>query len=158
MTRLLTAYTDGACRISNPGLCSCAWVLYDSSIQGQELCEAKYLGPEFHTNNFAEYMGLVMLLEYLYTHSFRNVIIHSDSELVVNQVNQSWQINDEKLRKMAAKAYGLLVQGSHVLKHVKGHDKNKGNERADALCNAMLDIHMEEYYAHSKNILNRPTA
>jgi ribonuclease HI len=143
----LLAYTDGACRVSNPGVCSCAFVLYDSKMQGQEISQAKYLGPEFHTNNYAEYQGLILLLTYLYMHSFRNVVIHCDSELVVNQVNQKWEINQPDLKVLAMKCYGLLVQGCHVLKHIKGHDGNIGNERADAMCNAMLDIHMEEYYA-----------
>ena len=146
---MITAYTDGACRGGNPGFTSCAWVLYENSTDGVRSVEvahdSKYLGPERHTNNFAEYMGLVLLLEYLYTHNFRNVVIYSDSELVVNQVNQSWQINNEDLRKMSAKAYGLLLQGCHVLKHIKGHDGNVGNERADELCNAVLDTHKEDY-------------
>jgi ribonuclease HI len=153
---MITAYTDGACRISNPGLCSCAWVLYKGEDEGT--FDGQYLGPDFHSNNFAEYKGLLNLLEYLYTHSIRNVIIYSDSELVVNQVNQNWQIINDDLRKMATKAYGLLVQGCHVLKHVKGHDECKGNIRADQICNEILDQHMEEYYADSKNLLNRPTA
>lgn len=140
---LRTAYTDGACRGGNPGFTSCAWVIYTGEDEGT--FDGRYLGPERHTNNFAEYMGLLDLLEYLYTHSIRNVIIHSDSELVVNQVNQRWQINHEDLRKAAAKAYGLLVQGSHVLKHVKGHDVTKGNIRADQICNEILDKHKEDY-------------
>jgi ribonuclease HI len=142
---MLTAYCDGACRISNPGLCSCAWVLY--GMPGGEVSQAQYLGPEFHTNNYAEYQGLILLLEHLYTHSMRNVIIHCDSELVVNQVNDVWDLNSQDLLPLWQRAYGLLVQGCHVLKHVKGHEGNKGNERADALCNEMLDINMEDYNA-----------
>lgn len=138
-----TAYTDGACRGGNPGFTSCAWVLYAGEDEGT--FGGRYLGPERHTNNYAEYMGLILLLEHLYLHSTRNVIIHSDSELVVNQVNQSWQINQEDLRKMATKAYGLLVAGCHVLKHVKGHYECKGNIRADQICNELLDQHKEEY-------------
>ena len=148
MATTKTAYVDGACRVSNPGVCSCAWVLYDSSwIAPQDKSNSYYLGPELHTNNYAEYMGLIKLLEYLYMDNIRNVVIHSDSELVVNHVNQKWEINQPDLEVLAAKCYGLLVQGCHVLKHVKGHEGNLGNERADELCNAMLDIHKEEYEA-----------
>jgi ribonuclease HI len=139
---LKTAYTDGAVRVSNPGVASCAWVLYDGDTE--VAFDSDYLGDHY-TNNFAEYMGLVFLLEYLYKHSIRNVIIHSDSELVVNQVNQNWTANDLNLRRAAANAYGLLTAGCHVLKHIKGHDGNKGNERADELCNQCLDAHKEEY-------------
>ena len=142
---MLTAYTDGACRGGNPGFTSCAWVMYDSKVPDQEFSGSKYLGPERHTNNFAEYQGLILLLEHLYRSDIRNVIIHCDSELVINQTLGNWQINQPDLKVLAVKCYGLLTQGCHVLKHIKGHDGNKGNERADALCNAALDIHKEEY-------------
>ena len=141
----LTAYTDGACRISNPGLCSCAWVLYVNGVE--DSYGSRYLGPAFHTNNYAEYQGLITLLEILYANSFRNVIIHCDSELVVNQTLGKWEINQSDLKVLATKCYGLLVQGCHVLKHIKGHAGNKGNERADELCNEHLDLEMEAYYA-----------
>ena len=145
MATTKTAYVDGACRVSNPGVCSCAWVLYDSSwIAPQDKSNSYYLGPELHTNNYAEYMGLIKLLEYLYMDNIRNVVIHSDSKLVVNQTLHNWECNGD-LRPLMSKAYGLLVQGCHVLKHVKGHADTPGNNRADELCNAMLDIHKEEY-------------
>src|SRR5580698_8525988 len=115
---MLKAYTDGACRLSNPGLCSCAWVL-DGMPDGTRSA-GHYLGPELHTNNYAEYMALTYLLAYLYTIQVKGVHIYSDSMLVVNQVNQRWEINTNELRSMAAKAYGLLVQGGHTLEHVKG--------------------------------------
>ena len=145
------AYTDGACRVSNPGICSCAFVLY--GLPGGEYSQVKYLGPELRSNNFAEYQGLILLLEYLYAHSVRNVVIHTDSELVVNQTLGNWEVKQSDLKVLAAKCYGLLVRGCHVLKHIKGHDGNKGNERADGLCNAMLDAHKEEYelYLFGKN-------
>ena len=156
---MITAFCDGACRVSNPGITACAWVLYDSALPTHELSEAKYLGPELRTNNFAEYQGLILLLEYLYLHNIRNVIIYSDSELVVNQTNLKWNTESgSDIDKLRTRAYGLLVHGCHVLKHVKGHDGNLGNERADELCNAILDDKMEEYYADSKNFIDRPTA
>ena len=141
---MLTAYCDGACRINNPGLCACAWVLYEDGVEKTH--EAHYLGPEFHSNNFSEYMGLVSLLEFLYTFNIKGVTIFSDSQLLVNQVNGRWDIKAYNIRTMATKCCGLLLKGSHVLMHVKGHDLNEGNERADQLCNLCLDEHMEEYY------------
>lgn len=148
---MLKAYTDGACRLSNPGLCSCAWVIY--GLPGGEVSQGYYLGHTLHTNNFAEYIGMVNLLEFLYAHNHKGVVIFCDSKLVVNQVNQSWKINDDNLRTMAAKAYGLLTLGGHTLVHIKGHDGEVGNERADEICNAVLDANMEAYenYVASKN-------
>jgi len=112
-------------------------VLYD----GEQEKEAKslYLGPELHTNNYAEYMGLTYLLRWLDEHGIKNVEIFSDSKVVVGQVNQTMVINKSELRVLASIAYFLLVRGRHKLIHVKGHDGNKGNERADRLCNEELD-------------------
>ena len=142
-----TAFTDGACRGGNPGFTSCAWVLYEGD--AEVACDSKYLGPARHSNNFAEYQALVMLLTHLYRSSIRNVIIYSDSELVVKQTLGSWQINQPDLKVLAAKCYGLLVQGCHMLKHCKGHAGNLGNERADELCNEALDLNKEDYAGKS---------
>jgi len=139
----LLAYTDGACRGGNPGFTSCAWVIYEN---GKAInSDSYYLGPERHTNNYAEYQGVIRLLQYLYKNSIRNVIIHCDSELVVNQTLGKWAINQPDLKVLAAQAYGLLIKGCHVLKHIKGHDGNKGNEEADMLCNVVLDANKENY-------------
>jgi len=137
---MYSAYVDGACRKGNPGVTSCAFILYKK----EELIEEKgfYLGPELQTNNYAEFQGLLRLLEFLDEKNFRNVIIHCDSMLVVNQVNQLWNVNNEDLRPMVSRAYGLLVRGAHVIKHIKGHDGNPGNEAADALCNKVLDDYL----------------
>jgi len=142
---MIEAYTDGACRVSNPGLCSCAWVLRGSNVDEHgnttftvDTHAAHFLGPELHTNNYAEYMGLISLLEYLHTSNIRNVMIYSDSWIVVAQVNQACATY-EKLKPLMTKAYGLLMQGCHVLKQVKGHAGVEGNEEADRLCNSVLD-------------------
>jgi len=130
---MIEAYTDGACR---SGQCSCAWVLRGSKMDTHE---SRYLGPELHTNNYAEYMGLLDLLRFLYASNLRNVIIYSDSQLVVRQVTQVYETHEDELRPLMIRAYGLLTRGCHVLKHVKGHDGNPGNEEADRLCNVILD-------------------
>jgi probable phosphoglycerate mutase len=137
------AFCDGACRGGNPGFTSCAWVLYVDGADVQH--RSTYLGNVRRTNNYAEYHGLLSLLEALFVNSVRNVIIYSDSKLVVNQVNQKWEVNSDDLHPLMSKAYGLLVQGCHVLKHCDGHSGIEGNEQADKLCNEVLDIHKEEY-------------
>lgn len=139
----LTAYCDGACRKSNPGLCSCAWVLYDEDGKLRDW-QGYFLGLG-HTNNYAEYMGLVYLLEYLHTHGMQNVKIYSDSALVVNQVNQLWSVYNSELRRLNIQAYGLLLAGGYTLVHVSGHSGSEGNEEADKICNDILDRNEEIY-------------
>lgn len=135
-----TAYTDGACRGGNPGETSCAFAVF----YGGELPVAqgsRYLGPELHTNNFAEYMGLLDLLEWSFLNNVTGLDIHCDSKLVVEQVNGTWEFTEasKHLLEIRRKAYALLVRGRHVLHHIKGHAGDLGNEYVDKLCNEVLD-------------------
>ena len=143
---MIEAWCDGACRGGNPGTCSCAWVLrgetfdeHDNLVLAIDTYDQYFLGPELHTNNYAEYQGLIRLLKFLYKAHLRNVVIYCDSLLVVNQVNDVWDVNSPDLLPYWQLAYGMVMQGCHVLKHIKGHDGIAGNEEADRLCNEELD-------------------
>lgn len=136
---MILAYCDGACRGGNPGTTSCAFAIYEGATQ----LHAKkfFLGyeNELRSNNFAEYQGLLRLLEYLGVNQYKGVAIHCDSKLVVEQVNQRWACVSPELKPMMARAYALLTRGCHILKHVRGHSGNAGNEAVDLLCNQVLD-------------------
>ena len=134
---MLTAYCDGACRVSNPGQTSAAWVLYDGDAEVSSY--GLYLGPMLHTNNYAEFWGLILLLSNLERTGVSGVTIYCDSQLVVNQVNTEWAIKNIDNAYLAYQAYAMLVRGRHKLIHVKGHNGDKGNERADELANEALD-------------------
>jgi ribonuclease HI len=133
----MRAYTDGACRGGNPGFCSCAFVILgDHDIV---MCSSGvYLGPDRHTNNYAEYQGLLHLLQWAEKEGVKKLEIFSDSELVVKQVKGEYK-SKPPLSDFTARAYGLVVRGYHTLTHVKGHDGELGNELADQLCNKILD-------------------
>ena len=75
-----TAYIDGANRISKPGMAACAWMI---DMPGGRVSKGYFLGPEPHTNNYAEYQGLLRLLRHLYEKQYTDVLIHCDSMLVV---------------------------------------------------------------------------
>jgi ribonuclease HI len=142
----VTAYTDGACRISNPGLCACAFVVFN----GKADSEGKLVGPfeerfrhgRFlgtpYTNNYAEYHGVIMLLEWMEGLGYSGCEIWCDSQLVVKQVNCEWRVK-ENLAELCAKVFGLLHKTNSTLKWLRGHDGNLGNEIADEICNEVLD-------------------
>ena len=134
---MIEAFCDGACRGGNPGFCSCAYAIYFGG--KLDTFGSWYLGPERKTNNHAEYAALIRLLEILFQNNVRNVIIFSDSKLVVNQTNQVWSVESNDLRPLMSTAYGLLTQGCHILRHCRGHSGIEGNEFVDKLCNEELD-------------------
>ena len=52
------------------------------------------------TNNVAEYYAVIHVLRELRSYNREDIVIYSDSSLVVNQVNGSWQIKNDELRKL----------------------------------------------------------
>jgi len=91
------AYTDGACKVSNPGICSCAFVTYDGEttedgnlLEGakETFSHGRFLGFP-HSNNFAEYQAVIMVLEWARDCGHRDLEIWCDSQLVVRQVDQA---------------------------------------------------------------------
>lgn len=97
-----------------------------------EANEAGFLGRR-RTNNEAEYEGLVQGLIHLNDKKITNVIIHGDSELVVNQVLGSYTCKAPNLIEKCKFARENI--GDRQIKHVpRGH-----NKLADKACNLVLD-------------------
>ena len=135
---------DGACRKSNPGNGSSSYVVYDDKLK--EVQHRAIVHPGKVTNNFAEYMALLMLLQDAEKVGWKKLRIYSDSSLVVNQCVGGWTISS-KFSNFASTATALLIRGQHELIHMRGHEKDprkglhRGNNRADDLCNEVLDAH-----------------
>lgn len=135
----MKAYTDGACRCGNPGETSAAFAVF---YPGGEILQshARYLGPELHTNNYAEYMGMLDLLRWAMLNGpYTNLDIFCDSKLVVEQVKGNWKVNEPSLAPFQREAHALFIRGGHTLTHIRGHQGDPGNEYVDRLCNEVLD-------------------
>jgi ribonuclease HI len=131
---LLQIHTDGASR-GNPGAAAYAYTIEREGHDDIE--EADCLGRM--TNNQAEYTALVKALEHVLEelgNKFR-VVVYSDSELMVKQVNGDYRVKDADLRSLYQEARSLCdkFQGGVQLVHVR----RAQNTRADALCNEALD-------------------
>ncbi len=55
--------------------------------------------PGVTTTNEAEYQTLYDLLMWLRINSLDNILIHTDSMLVCNQIKGSWKVKSETIRK-----------------------------------------------------------
>jgi ribonuclease HI len=130
---VLTIHTDGASR-GNPGASAYAYVIS----QGDETLveEAGCLGQM--TNNQAEYTALVRALEHaLELGRHYRLIVHSDSELMVKQMNGEYRVKNDELRDLYARACALRARfdAPVTIRHVRRAE----NRRADELCNEALD-------------------
>ena len=63
------------------------------------------IGGGNKTNNEAEYNGLLSTLQIIKDEGIKVCNIHSDSNLMVNQVNANWQCRDAKLKPLLQKVW-----------------------------------------------------
>ncbi|MGE3807279.1 MAG: ribonuclease HI family protein [Gemmataceae bacterium] len=127
----LKIHIDGAAR-GNPGPAAYGIVL---ARDGQPtLEEGGCLGST--TNNVAEYTALVRALQHARNLGARRLLIHSDSELMVKQMNGAYKVKNEQLKKLYEQAQDMLDDFEDV---VIRHVRREYNSDADRLCNEALD-------------------
>ena len=129
----ILAYTDGASR-GNPGESGVGIVLKDE--HGNVLAsQYGYIGKA--TNNIAEYTALAACLKLVQTTSCSQLVVHSDSELMVRQLNGQYKVKDATLKKHFQHIQNILVASRFQFKiqHVP-RDKN---QEADELANLGID-------------------
>jgi ribonuclease HI len=128
---VLTIHIDGAAR-GNPGPAACAYVITRDG--APPIVEAQRLGST--TNNVAEYTALLRALERAGQLGGKQLLIRSDSELLVKQMNGQYRVKNEQLRILYEEAKGLCAQFDSVaIRHVP----RSANSDADRLCNEVLD-------------------
>ncbi len=126
-----TAHIDGAAR-GNPGAAAIAVVLQRPNMPVVEIAEA--IGTA--TNNVAEYSALIAALEKAVELGVKNLMIYSDSELLVKQMNGEYRVKNADLQELYKEAQRLKKSLMTLqLQHVR----REQNKRADELCNIALD-------------------
>ena len=124
-------YTDGASR-GNPGESGIGVLVIRPDGSRKEIRE--YIGRG--TNNEAEYRALIAALGYLVAEDSPQVRIHTDSQLVANQMNGLWKVKDPKLRILHLKAKKLAsLLPALEIEYVPRED----NVEADGLANEAID-------------------
>lgn len=125
-------YTDGASR-GNPG--PAAIGIHVTDLDSQTIAEHKEaLGVQ--TNNFAEYTAVIRALELSLAQGVTDIILRSDSELMVRQMSGVYKVKSEAILPLYEKVKELLSQFSSVkFEHVR----RESNREADRLANEALD-------------------
>jgi len=129
----LMAFTDGASR-GNPGESGIGVILKDATgTVLEEICG--YLGTS--TNNRAEYAALLVGVELARRHRCSHLISHSDSELIVRQMQGTYKIKDKTLRQWAERVHSAVRSGGLQLE--MKHIPREENHEADELANVGID-------------------
>lgn len=125
-------HTDGAAR-GNPGTAAIGATIKDETGHLIERI-SKRIG--ITTNNQAEYRAIITALEKAISAGARHVLLKSDSELVVKQINGRYKIKNTTLRPL----YQKVVQLTGSLESFTiSYIPRAQNAEADALANKALD-------------------
>ncbi len=129
-TRRITIYTDGLCEPRNPGGYACwGWVAFDAD--GRAFVhDWGCLGHGRNTtNNVSEYAALIFALDYAKSQGWRDILVRTDSKLVVEQVTGRWACNAPALQQHCTDARRLVALTRATLEWVP----REQNAHADAL-------------------------
>ena len=102
---------------------------------GELLLEvSEFLGEA--TNNVAEYLALIRLLEAARVLKYQGVIVRTDSELMANQVSGGFKVKSAALKPLVARVKALLAPYRVVeVEHIP----REKNTECDRLANRAID-------------------
>jgi probable phosphoglycerate mutase len=127
-----TAHCDGGAR-GNPGPAGYGAVIEDP--KGKVVARlSEYLGRQ--TNNYAEYQGLLAVLNWALANGARRLRVVSDSELLVRQMKGRYKVKSPGLRPLweEAQRRALKLERFEIRHTLRG-----GNKEADRLANEAMD-------------------
>ena len=131
-------FSDGGAR-GNPGPAAIAFIIQSET--GETLAKnARYVGS--CTNNQAEYKALLAALEAAAALKADTVTCHSDSELIVKQLNGEYRVKNTELKAMWQKAREMRKLFREA-KFVNVPRSNCVIEQVDELVNLTLDARAE---------------
>jgi ribonuclease HI len=132
---MLRIFSDGGSR-GNPGPSAYAIVVTEN---GKIIHEhSEFLGV--HTNNYAEYRGLIAGLSFAANHGAREVEFIMDSQLVIRQMNGEYKVKSPDMLELYKDAKAL----ASLIPSVKFSNVRRSElliPRADALLNEEMDRH-----------------
>ncbi|XP_059306312.1 uncharacterized protein LOC132057720 [Lycium ferocissimum] len=130
-----TLYTDGASNTKGSGL----WIILKPPT-GDIIKQS--IGSVHLTNNEAEYEAMIAGLELAKSLGAEIIEAKCDSLLVVNQLDGTFEVKDDRMRRYVEKLQVVLRRFKEwTLDHVPGDQNNE----ADALANLGSSIESEEF-------------
>ena len=119
---------DG-CSKGNPGMAASGAVIYQND---KEIWSgSKFVGHN-ETNNYAEYMGLIIGLNKAIELNITELSVEGDSMIVIKQMNGEYKVKSSNLIEL----YKLANQLKSKFQHITfNHIYRDNNKRADELCN-----------------------
>jgi len=136
-------YFDGACEPKNPGgNMGVGAVIFKDGIAIYEE-SVYYPAKNENSNNVAEYLAFIYLLEYLIFNYLtdKKIVIYGDSNLVVRQMTGDWRIHEGWYVEYANEAKQLLANFSNISLYWIPREENEFADKLSKKC--MIDNNCE---------------
>jgi ribonuclease HI len=106
---MITIFFDGLCRPRNPGgVATYGYVIYKDGKKVKSGCGVVGSGAGM-TNNVAEYSALKRAAEWVSRNGGDDeIVIKGDSQLVIHQMNGTWQVKSETSKKFVPEIRRLM--------------------------------------------------
>ena len=130
----MKVYSDGASR-GNPGPSAIAFIILGEDEKTLK-SHSEYVGVK--TNNQAEYEALISALEFASKLTSQEVVCYMDSELVVKQLNEEYQVRNRKLKTLWLKVHELK-QDFKKISFIHVPRTNSYIQEVDLLANQTLN-------------------
>ena len=123
-------FTDGASR-GNPGKAGAGVAVFENSVQIDRVYQ--YLGEK--TNNEAEYLAVILALEWMKKEGHKEAKLFCDSQLLVRQLNGEYKVKAPTIVPLFKQAKELINGLTVSFTWVRRED----NKEADALANRAIN-------------------
>jgi len=126
-------WTDGACSNNGKENAKASWAFVAGEHEEAGLVDGK------QTNNRGEALAIYYALRWVAERGFRNVRIHSDSQITLHGVLKHPE-NVKENRDIFQKIHGVATDNNLSIEYVKvlGHSGDPNNERADRLATSLV--------------------
>jgi ribonuclease HI len=148
---------DGMCQPVNPGGIACyGFIIQKKNDRVNKIYEEAGIAFEpfsdESSNNVAEYVGLIRLLEWLSNNGYNKstILIQGDSQLIINQICGKYRVRSEKLMLYYERTKSLIKNFDNLQIEWIPRDKNK---EADDLANKAYIDFIDKNYEHLHNKL-----
>ena len=125
-------FFDGGSR-GNPGICGSGHVIM---LNDEKVSSSSKLVSTENTNNYAEYMSIIIGLNDAYRREIKNLIVKGDSLLVINQITGKWKIRCKTLQELHSEVMDIITQFDEISFH---HIPREENTLADKEANDAMD-------------------
>lgn len=129
-------YADGA-SVGNPGPAGIGIVVEDEN-GNVILTVSKPVGNV--TANAAEYLALIEALKFAARYDAGRVIINSDSELAVKQINGDYTVRSRELMPLHERAIKLRERlGGCIIRHIAEHENRRAHNLAQVAARKAME-------------------